>query len=174
MSIRSLSLIALACLAGTAIAQTTSYSSTFGDYQPWRDGAPADWRAVNRTVAAASDAHAGHGSAAPAAAGHDHGTTGGHAHGTAGGHDHGKAGHDMGTMHQKMHGGAKGGHDMQGMPRDMHGGAGGRGQHDMSAMRERMSKPREEMHKQMHGDAKAAGASDHSVHDHGAAAGKKP
>ncbi len=149
MSARPLLFVLLAGLAGVSIAQSGSYSSTFSDYQPWRDGAPADWKAVNRTVASA-DAHANHG--APAAAGHDHGGTGGTG-GAAGNHDHGSGPSGMADMHRKMHGEGKD-HDMSAMHEKMHGKAGG---HDMSTM-----------HGRMHGGPRAGG------HDHGADAGKKP
>jgi hypothetical protein len=145
MSARPLLFVLLAGLAGVSIAQSGAYSSTFGDYQSWREGGPADWRAVNHSVAAA-DPHASHGAGA-ASAGHDH--TGA----SAGGHDHGKGKSGMADMHKRMHGDGKG-HDMADMHRKMHGEGKG---HDMSAM-----------HEKMHGKA---GAGDH---DHGAASGKKP
>lgn len=46
-----------------AAAQLT-YQSAFADYKPYKDAQPANWRALNDTVAGASDGasgHAGHG-----------------------------------------------------------------------------------------------------------------
>lgn len=51
-----------------AAAPPLRYQSAFGDYKPWQDIKPSDWRSANDTVRDASKGgHAGHTMGAPAA-----------------------------------------------------------------------------------------------------------
>lgn len=53
-----------------APAQPLRYQSAFGDYKPWQDIKPGNWRQLNDNVAPGpgkASGHAGHGSSAPAA-----------------------------------------------------------------------------------------------------------